>query len=82
MPPPTRTARLHDVLERAARRVAQADALLRRADETRTRAWLALERSQHLLAQLERSQAGDQPESTPVPPPSPSTREERHAQDV
>jgi hypothetical protein len=62
MPPPPCSTPLHDTLERAACRVAQTEALLRRAAATRTLAWAALERSQHLLAQLERSQAGDLPD--------------------
>ena len=84
MPSPPCSTPLHDTLERAACRVAQTEALLRRAAATRTLAWAALERSQHLLAQLERSQAGDLPDPMRAQSrsPSPSTPEQRHALDV
>ena len=61
MRPPSRTARLQVALECAPRRLAQSEAALRMADETCEMALVALERSRRLLAQSERSRAGEGP---------------------
>jgi hypothetical protein len=66
--------RLKAACERASRRVAEAEAVLRSAAETRELAWVALERSRRLLAEGERSQAGERLEAKSQPWPSAPAR--------
>jgi hypothetical protein len=68
-------ARLNAAVDRAARRFAESEAVLRAAVRTSALAGQALERSQLLLAQLERSEGEERQEPTSRP-------EEGDAQDL
>jgi hypothetical protein len=63
----SRNARLNAAVDRAARRVAESEALLHAAVRTSAMARQALERSQILLAQLERSAGEERQEPTSQP---------------
>ncbi len=56
----SRNARLNAAVDRAARRVAESEAVLRAAGRTSAMARQALERSQLLLAQLELKRSGEE----------------------
>ena len=82
MTPPPRNARLLAAVDRTSHRLAEVDPVLHAAAETRALAWRALARSRRLLAQVERSQAGERLAETPGPWPSAPTGEGQHDQDL